>query len=159
MFKINWPNRIIDLLPAAVRTEFNRDWLLLCAFKIRQIWDSFLVYRTDNLVKASLTGQIMTLEEHLNDVFDPVNREIHIEDPEWIEPVNLFLKVEEKPRTVLYLKSEAGAPTYLWNQEEADYVQFIVYIPTAWADSIIEEMKTIINCYKLAGKQYQIIVE
>lgn len=100
-------------------------------------------------------GQVIYLQHVLNDQFDPVDRLITIEDQANIDYDYLYLNAEGGQSSYVYLDSEGASPYYLNLQAEyTGATHFVVKIPNTGINQI--ELKSWIDKYKLAGKQYEI---
>ncbi len=103
-----------------------------------------------------LTGQVIYLEHYLNDLFDPAERRIYIEDDTPTLPVHLFNKADGLSLTI-YNKADAEPPLFIYNA--ADFVSqfdFIVFVPSAISltSTFTSQASAAINRYKQAGKRY-----
>ena len=100
-------------------------------------------------------GQVIYLQHVLNDQFDPVDRLITIEDQANIDYDYLYLNAEGGQPNYVYLDSESASPYYLNLQSEyTGATHFVVKIPNTGINEI--ELKSWVDKYKLAGKQYEI---
>ena len=130
---------------------------LLTAFvrPIVQVYQAFYRNRKSNLYKLLITPQVCYLERMLNDRFDATQRRIFIGDGEWHDPFYLYQEAELKDQ---YLYTEAeNQPVYLWTDSEAgDYKDdFIVFVPKTLVFNI-NEMKGLLDVFKLVGTRYKI---
>lgn len=104
----------------------------------------------------SFNGQVIYLKHILNDIFDPTNRLIEIEDTNQIQEIYLFNREEENEITYLHNTSE-NDPLYLrQNLEYQEGTSFTVFLPNGLSYNEVE-MKSILNTYKIAGKLYKIV--
>lgn len=106
--------------------------------------------------KLQFNGQIIYLEHFLNDLYDPSNRSIHIEDVANIDVSYAYNRAEQQPTIIAYNRAEQQVSAYLNNRQEIiNQFQFIVKVPTSVTfDEVI--MRIQIDYYKIAGKQYKI---
>jgi hypothetical protein len=119
------------------------------------LYQIFLKQREANLYGLGITPQVCYLEKMLNDRFDFIQRRVYIGDPTrkdvWnlyvddeLKPVNLYVDDENEPITT-YTDMEGGEGT----------VDFVVYVPSGL--SLNEnEMRALLDIYKVAGKTYYI---
>lgn len=152
MFSLDYNKLILWVVPAFNRKPVLYAWVQSLCYPIVQLYDLFIIKRSENLYKIDHNGQVYSLQNVLNDRFDNAERRIYIGDGLTKDRTYLYTRLEDKPE---YL----GA-IYLHNR--ADYtdtgVDFIVWVPLA-VPIIAEdriEMKALLNFYKLAGKRYQI---
>ena len=120
--------------------------------------NQFIKFRNDQLYKVNISGQVIYLEKYLNDLYDPLYRRIYIEDAALVLPPFIYAVTDGEPSTFVYANSDTtSAPFYLYSLNEY-YAnpEFIVYIPLV---RIIytNQIKSIINKYKLAAAKYKII--
>jgi len=144
-----------ERVPVPLRSAQMLAWVkYLCAPVVR-LFDKLMVFRTFMLYRLSVTPQVVYLRKMLNDKYDPVQRRIAIEDGIQHEPVYLYLKSEDRP---ILLKTKAeGSRLYLFKKgETVGYApDFIVRLPSGLRVNR-NEMKALIDAYKLAGKKFEI---
>lgn len=118
-------------------------------------YQSFLKFRKAKLYQLMITPQVCYLERLLRDRFDFTLRRIEIEDAIWHSPWYLYQEAELKPE-YLFIESE-NQPVFLYTDNEAGSIKddFVVLVPQ---DIVFDdnEMRSIINSYRLAGKRYKI---
>lgn len=149
------------LTPPRWRNAFNLNWYEALLSGIGHSQDRFNTFKDHALVELSYNGQTMYLEKMLNDRFDSALRRIVIQHEEDIS-VFWYLEGEGQVERYLYKESETGeTATYLFNEGEntsglPDGIDFRVKAPLEL--SLLQvRMRSEINKYKLAGKQYDII--
>lgn len=144
---INRPNRkpVIALIMEALLTP------------LIALHDYFLRYRSAKLYQILITPQVCYLEMLLNDRYDFTQRRIYINDAEWHLPIYIYTPEELKP-VGLYTEGE-DSPLALYTDSEAGELKddFVVFVP-AGLDFNENEMKSLLNQYKLAGTHYKIEV-
>jgi len=148
------------LTPPRWRSPFNLNWYetLLCGINYSQ--DRFNAFKDQSLIELSYNGQTIYLEKMLNDRFDPIQRRIVIQHED-DNGVFWYLEDEGQAAKYLYAESETGGTlAYLYNEGEnssglPDGIDFRVKAPLSLS-SLEVRMKSEINKYKLAGKQYEI---
>lgn len=108
----------------------------------------------------SLTGQVIYLEHYLNDLFDPIERRIYIDDGALTLPPYLYNQADEhEPEWYLYNTADGEDPIYLYNiPDYANNGWFIVFVPAAipLTPTFLNECRRAVNRYKQAGPTYQI---
>jgi hypothetical protein len=122
-----------------------------------EVYDLFTAFRNNNIKILSFSSQVISLEYALNDRFNPGNDEIYILDYLQFSDLYLYNKVEDRNDKYFFNKAEAKQYYYLRNKTEysGDF-DFVVMVPT-WLTYDINEMRSLINRYKLAGKRYTIV--
>jgi len=156
MFDIDFKIMVKRLVPYFLYKETLRDYLFAAIKGLETTHGVFKDFRTQSIRDLQFTGQTIYLEHILNDEFDPGTRGIYIDTINVNQFNYLFRKIEGKTPLYLFRKSE-GAPLYygIRKSEYGFLVDFIVYVPVAVVfDS--NQMKALINKYKLAGKRYKI---
>lgn len=116
---------------------------------------SFVAFRLAVQRKLRFNAQIIYLEHFLNDLYDPANKGIYIEDLANLELAYVFNHIEERPALYLYNDFEQ-IPVYLFNNSEQNgQVEYIVRVPT---DVVYNEllMRKQIQTYNIAGKRFEI---
>ena len=145
------------LLPPSKRLDWIVVWLEVLLWPLQSLNNLFVNYANDLTYFESFTGQVIYLEHILNDLFDPTNRGIYIEDNIPVQPLYLYNHAENQEDTFVYNKSEGAAPLYLYNQAQIDAdFDFIVIVPPNVIVTDEDYMRAIINRYKLASKRYKI---
>ncbi len=152
----NWvPRR----LPFKRRTTITIAWLVALltgvqtvanefAFKCQE-WDFRVMYNSQQKVLASL----------LNKLFDTAAKRIRVETiADLFEPVIMYYKSELPETPVIYYKSEGmpNPPIIYYKSEIAAQLDFRVFVPTSLS-GIEEQIRSWINRYNLADKQYEIV--
>jgi hypothetical protein len=165
MFSINLSNIITWLLPTFLRGPGLQAWLKALVTPLQALHNMLSAYRTRKHYEMAITSQVIYLEKMLNDIYDPTNEAIYIDDIGKVDKVYLFNKIEGKQPPYIYNKSESGyVPTYLHNKTEITYIfNFVVMVPAAiYSDLLLNNsqglasMKANINHYKLFGVTYTI---
>lgn len=128
------------------------------ALSINGVQTSFQQLFNDTKYDLTFNGQVIYLEHYLNDKYDNTQRRIVIEDIELGNSTFLFNKIEENEDTFIYNKTENEDPIYLNNNTEVMAVNnFQVLVPS---DITFDEIvfRRHVDKYRLAGKQYEIII-
>ncbi len=150
-FKVNLKKLAVWLLATYLRRSKHVAWLQACIEPLIYLQDA-------TLYKMQHSGQVIYLEKVLNEWFniEGYNPDLHreskkvfITDAFVAKRTYIYQTHEQKP---VYL-----GKTYLYNENDltAEYYDFIVNIPKelTYAEN---EIKALINYYKLAGKKYKI---
>lgn len=194
MFTVVWSWLVKSLMFFYIRKPRFIAWVNSLSLPVTVIHSEFLQFRQDILYKLRFTGQIIYLEHILNDMFDPVNRAIYIDNVADTATTIIYYKSELKPKTFLYYKYNPVAnyqaddfvvegdkvykciaastgllpsanpaqwqlykvrPSIKYKSEQLAY-DFIVMVPSGLIFNI-DQMKALVDYYKLLGKAYQII--
>jgi len=158
MFNITYNDIVDKIVPARLQKESIKSLLYVMVKPIQTLHSSFISFRDGTNYKLLFNGQVIYLEHYLNDVYDPVNREIYIEDTANLDYDYTGNKIENRPDLYLVNKTEIP-PESAWiitNQVEYNsQVEFIVKIPVAVSYNEII-MRDQIKKYTIAGKRFNI---
>lgn len=130
MYQIDFPNKILENLPADKRSEFNAkllEWWLSELESKHQQWYAFGVAK---MKIAKTTSQIGSLVKFLNSTFN--TSLIYITDAEAPESDYIYQDGEPYESLWLFLDGEAvplGEQVYLDQDGEGSAFDFIVWIP------------------------------
>lgn len=156
MFNIDFDKLINDLLPWFLRKPIMISWLRSIVSPIARLHQLFVNYRDDILFGLLHNGQVISLEDMLNKVFNPTNQypRIYIDDGER-NPVIYLYNLAEGNNTIIHNLGETFPPVFLKNQSEPSGFDF-----TVWVHSSItfdyDQMFSLVNKHKAAGFQFQI---
>jgi hypothetical protein len=159
-FEWNINKWIETMIPAPIRKRRIVDYLIALLLPLNSVYIEFKYLRADLKKKMRFNGQVIVLENLLNDRFDGVLRRIKI-----VTSFDRFRKkyigqvVENKP---LWIGQESeNQPQYIgqWieyqNNTGAD---FIVEVPDGvYSPSELIMIKELVNYYKIAGKRAKFI--
>ena len=162
MFNIIWSYLISWLLPWFLNKPKHNDWLNAILKPTKVLYADFLSFRDQTMYDLSITGQVISLEMMLNDIFngglnawnfnsstftyDPnTPNAIYITDnPNRLIPPVLWTRAElnapfGRPPLILYTRSEVNAhpalAVVLYSRTEYNQQpDFVVYVPTALAN-------------------------
>lgn len=136
---INW------LLPAAVRKVLTVHWLNALLVAVRKLNESFVIFTDRTRYDLRITGQVRSLEFHLNRLFDPIPQAIYITDSVQGSQVFIFLESENQP---LYL------PTFISGASS----HFTVHLPNNLPPREAE-VRAFLNRHKLPTKRYELVYD
>lgn len=159
IFNVDWKRLIVLNLLISLRLPLVFSFTYAAIRPIAQIHDRFLSNRRGNIDRVNITSQVCYLRGLLNDLFDPDERRIRIEDAksnDWI-----FLWKEETFNTV-----QKGLPLWLGTVmlSKQDAIgslgfDFSVVVPIELKGIDEARMRANINYYKLASKRYKIVFQ
>jgi hypothetical protein len=150
-YKIDFDRFILLKLPRRLRTPEMFGYIRALITPISSLYYRWSRMRSDNLKKLSYNSQRCYLRGALNDKYDPDLRRITIDgtlnqDQDYIytpaENLDVYLGV-------LYLEQD-----FNYSNSKVD---FLVNVPRDIMNARLNEIVAVIEFYKLAGKQYQII--
>jgi hypothetical protein len=156
IYDIDYTKAVQWLIPNWLRQSVMVSWLGALVRPHVWLYQAFLRYRTAKLYQLMITPQVCYMERLLNDRFDNIERRIYIDDGITYTPAYIYLESEDKPLW-LYTEGESE-PIFLFTEGETVATEtndFVVYVP-AGLEFNTDEMKALINSYKLAGKLYKI---
>ena len=151
-----------------LRADFrNPRFLALIKSYLKPLYELsviFTEYKEKTLDVVSHNGQIIYLEHRLNQLYNNGDPGIVIADTANVEYVYLSNKSEGYDPVYIFNKGEAYDPVFIGNKAEYGAAfDFIVQVPAPlYADLLLNDeqglnnMKSVINMYKLAGKRYKI---
>jgi hypothetical protein len=144
------------LIPPFLKGE---NLVLLLKASTKPIQDNitwFYDFYDKKKYELRFNGQIIYLEDLLNNEFDPVLRRIYIDDGDQSPTVYIFNVSENNESLYLFNNSEDGDPTYIYNGVVGSQpTDFVVFVPTGlvYNENL---MKFYLNKYKIASKRYKI---
>lgn len=156
---IEWVHQMI---PYIYRKNPLIDYVKVLVSPIAYIYGVFMDTRLTLLKKMRFNGQVIVLENMLNDIFDTSLRRIRILTiSDTLRKKYVYQKQELKPLWV-YQRSE-NLPVYIHLLEEyrnnGGY-DFIVEVPDGVYSAVeLEQIKIYTNYYKLAGKRAKYIFQ
>ena len=169
MYDFSFYNVVLMLLRTILCRPQMVAWLHSLVTPLEELRLVFSSFREEVKLKVAVTFQTIRIEKLLNDVYDPINQDIEIMDNQE-EIIPIFIYNNEEITDDLYLYNDSEWSTlipedkvYAYNEEEYAFsIDFFVKVPTMLYDNMvitgaIEQMKSVINYYKMAGKNYEII--
>lgn len=163
LFDVDYDTWIWRNLPISLRKGQHFAWLKATVAPVKYLNMLFRGFRVANLYKLRHNGQVFSMEQVLNDVFDFDLRRIRIVDGVYYDPAYTFTDAEAQP-VFIDLDSEISSgviddpdpvPLYTESETFGSGYQFIVRVPsdvTATANYSLNRMKSEINKYRLASK-------
>ncbi len=149
---INFNKLIWVLLPIKLRTPIHLALLRAFLRPLNTIQALLNFYKKDTSYKLNHNGQVCYLEKMLNDRFDQITRRIYIIDGQTYKELYIYNKAELKP---VFLNT---VYIYPYNEFGDSGVDFIVYLNgVVLSDDEMNEIKALLNYYKLASKRYVIL--
>lgn len=158
IFNIDFPTFILQLLPSFLRRIRMHRWLLALTAPCQELHSKFIQYRTATNYTLEHTPQVYSIENVLNDAFDPLQRRIYIQDGIYRSPVRFYDRSLDSP--VRFYDAASDEPVRFFDRESLLLldVDFIVKIPVALvlpaADLI--RIQALVDFYKLPDKTFNI---
>lgn len=153
MFNVDFKRLAVWVTPHWMRKIKVLILVLAFTWPIRQLYNQFLEFVAAKIYRLSHNGQVCYLEKVMNDAFDIALKRIYITDFGGKE--RIFFWPETDLRDV-----DFSITRYFWeNDAYADSgIDFIVHIPmdVATTEPQLAYMRSLLNEYKLAGKNYLI---
>lgn len=143
MYALDFNKLLQWQLPAALRQARLVTWLLALTKPLESLHGRFLATEAATRRDIRATGQVRNMTWWLNELFDPVLREIYIEELPMAATRYVYLESENQPQ---YL------PFFL----QGRFLDFRVHIPNDIANT--EPLRAFVNRHKLAGKTYDVSV-
>lgn len=160
-------------LPIEVRKPVMVKWMQALLKPLKDLHAIYEAYRLATLKKMRYNGQVIVLENVLNDLYDPVQRRFEIHTMyDGLNPLYIYTKPEvgtANPPVYLYTKQAYAQDTqnhlvkvYLHTINELGALyDFVVRTPDSFtAITDITKMKATVNLHRLAGKKpkYEYII-
>jgi hypothetical protein len=147
-------NRAIASIPILVR---GANFTTLMGVFIDAIQSPFWDFSSVVRVDLRKNGQVLNLEQSLNDRFDPILRRIYIDDSisAGIVPAVLYNLTEANPSLVLYSQGESGIYQAIYNFPERISADFVIYSPVAMADFRIRDL---VQKIPVGQRKYKIVL-
>ncbi|EMY3548602.1 hypothetical protein AAIP55_000832 [Flavobacterium psychrophilum] len=150
LFDINFKKMGIGFLPINLRQPKNIAYVLALLEPVEWLYYQWLQKRDFDRYRLKHTGQVCKLRKVLNDNLDKSLRRIYIAQGTAFPRKYIYTKAENKPKYLgtYFIKSQ--------DEYENTGVDFIVFVPTEIKTASIDQLKYLLNYYKLAGKRYKI---
>jgi len=158
MFNINFHNIVDSITPAVMQRIKFKEYLYSAVKPIQSLHSIFYNFYNQINYQLKFNAQVIYLEHYLNDLYDPTNRGIYIEDVANINYTYIYNKIEGRLPLYLYNNSEIPPQQPLHIKHDSELVttlDFIVKVPIAvtYVEII---MKNQIKKYNIAGKRFAI---
>lgn len=149
-YEVDYKRLAILLLPPFLRKPRNVAYVQALLSPIDEVHYGWKQKRQRDWYKIQHNGQVCKLRKVLNDAFDPSERRIYITDGNSFPRKYIYTRAENKPvflgKLFIYRHAEY----------EGTGSDFIVFAPPDIIAAQTNEMKALIEFYKLASKRYQI---
>lgn len=169
LFEINYDKLIVELLPTRLRKPKQIYWLSLLISPYKKMLTELKAFRTESLYKVQHDSRTGSIENVLNDSFDPIERRIRIArtnnttatylpqyTPFFIETGDQ--EAEESNPLITYLAQ--FTPFYIYQENEVSeyFVDFEVKVPTDLGIQPTDELRltALVKYYALKDKTFKI---
>jgi hypothetical protein len=150
-YKIDFDRLILLLLPTFLRKPVLFGFLKAMVFSVSSLYDLWKQLRVTNLKKLSYNSQRCYMRGALNDVADPFDRRIYIDEVPALDENYLYQPEENLD---FYLDTMWLDLNYT---EQGETVDFLVYVPESVKATKENEIIATLEFYKLAGKTYKLL--
>lgn len=158
MFNVDLKRQAYMQLAYVLRQALHVVWINLLVGSSFNTLNGIRDYRNSDLYLLQFSASRIYLEHFLNDKFDPVNRDIYIENLEFINPKYRYNEIEDRENYV-FNKAEGAVPNYLYNKLEIDNQPgFIVYVPmTIMLDTVMRlRIRQAVDIFNICTINYEI---
>lgn len=155
-YDINWDLLVKRMLPTSKRSTWHLEWLDSVLNGVIVLYNDFQTFKSSTLTELSYNSQKLLFEKALNDNFDATEKRIYIDNSaDDLEDSFCYAISEGEEDAYCYKLTEepfSGRYTYRIF-EYVNPLDFTVFVPLALT-SLTENIKALVNFYKLAGKRY-----
>ncbi|WP_294536891.1 hypothetical protein [uncultured Bacteroides sp.] len=142
------------LLPPFLRKPRLFSFIRVLVAPFSHLHDVFMSYRKQSMNRIVITGQVISLETNLNEMFFLKNNEIYITDVP-AESFYMYNDDEPFPGLMMYNDDEESPEQEFWrNDGEGRYDgDFIVNVPSFLRD-YESQIRIFLDTYKVVGRKY-----
>lgn len=156
-YEINYNRLALSLVPICLRKAILMNLLYVMMGQVSKESCVFSQFRSETDYRIIHNGQVCYLRGVLNDKFDWQERRIIIEDVTEGEGTILYKRELSK---FLMVPEQSTGKALVINKRAftgSDSVDFAVVVPASLRGNFVEEqMRALIDTYKLASKRYTI---
>lgn len=159
MYNIDFNKLIAFNVPEFMWRPTHLRWLQLLVSQVKLLYNDFINWKNLNAYNAAHSGQVISIEHILNDIFDKIYRRIYIDDGARVLQNFIYNTPEDSDDVFIFNSSETSDPQFYCfnNQEDVDAsYDFKVMVPGSLVFNE-NRMKALVNVYVIAGKSYKII--
>lgn len=150
-FNIDFYKYVLVMLPTFLRKQKMVLYLIYLILPVAILHNDFLRNRKNNLKKLTYNGQVCYLRAALNDKYDRTFRRIVIVDVP--KKLNDFIYTKQENRDV-YLGTMFIEQDFVYNPIDVD---FLVKVPSDVLIDYENYIKSTVDLYLSAGKNYRIV--
>lgn len=153
MFNVNFTRLVIWFTPIWLRSGAMRIFILSWTWPVRQLYNLFTLFIAAKLYRLSHNSQVFSIRAVLNDAFDNTLRRIYITDFNGL--FRIYFWPETDRRDVDFSEVQFFWPDDMYSDSGTD---FTIHLPIDLVFRM-EYLTSLVDEYKLAGKQYNIVYE
>lgn len=154
MWKVNYIKLIKWLVPHWLRNPCMMIFMMAANIGVRRNYDVLQKFIGDTDYRLAHNSQVCYLRAVLNDAFDTAQRRILIEDFDGLQRIYLWPEIDRRDIDIT-------TAIYLWpDSMYADSgIDFTIKVPYAVniSGALLDYFKSLVNKYKLPGKNYNIV--
>ena len=155
MMLINWKRFVVSLLPIKLRTGSVYGLISAMVSGLVHSYNTLLSYNNNVTYKLAHTSQVWSIEDALNDRFDPQLRRIYIQDAGGEVVTLIHRRTDEEP-VIIQPRTDPALLIHNRSAYDGGNFDFIVKTPYTYSQGDIYAMRALVDYYKLAGKRYDI---
>lgn len=160
IYTINW-DRLLTMFVPGIRNRF-KHFELLKAFTdpLFLLYQEFTAFREKSIYKVSHNASIISLEEVLNDHFDPSLRRIEIENTQRVDAVRVYT-VQAQKEVGIFTNAPVGIRSAAEGADGADFLVKVPHdllpLPLQEQEGLTIRIRAQLDYYKLYAKKYKIL--
>lgn len=157
IYRIDFDKLVVQLLPILLRKAAHVAWLRVLITPWVALHKSFTTKRGAWRYQLTHTPQVFSLENVLNDHFDPAQRRIYIVDGDYIDAIRFYESEDSKP--VRFYEATPEVRFYEPSDFDLLDVDFVVRIPLTLSAAEELRLRALLDFYKLPDKTYTLRYE
>lgn len=156
-YDINFNRLALAIVPLCLRKPILMNILYVMMGQVSRALGVFSLYRDETNYRLAYNGQVCYLRAVLNDKYDELSRRIYIED---VEPMRGNILYMREKNDFLMAPTRSTGEAITINKRDfsgSNAVDFNVVVPLDLQGTFKEEqMRALVDTYKLASKRYTI---
>lgn len=153
VYRIDWDKLVRLMLPIRLRRPLMIWFFWSMVYPVRWLYQLFTNFKNERLKRISYNSQVVYLQKMLNDEFDPFLKRIRVVNNAIDDRRLLYYQHRGKPLNL--------GTVHFFSEKWTRNFDFLVLIPkdVNLEDTQINQMKNLIEYYKLYSKNYEIRYE
>jgi hypothetical protein len=133
-------------------------WISVLLSPLRVLNDQLRAFVSTVRYEMYTNAQVVQLEHYLNDLYDPLDRRIYIEDGEAVDPLVLYRKDDVRSSFIIRRKGEGQASAVIYRKAQTfgEYDYVVVFPYESPIESRVLEIRKNIDKYNVAGMRYRL---
>ena len=156
-YDINFNRLALAIVPLCLRKPILMNLMYVMMGQVSRVLGVFSIYRDETNYRLAHNGQVCYLRAVLNDRYDEISRRIYIED---VEPMRGNILFKREKNDFLMAPTRSTGNSAILNKRDfsgSNAVDFNVVVPLDLQGTFKEEqMRALVDTYKLASKRYTI---